>query len=187
MQISPFHYEGKWGGFSSWCKIDLKAQRSSKQPPPCPGCPGCPGFGSQIRSKKYLITWLYWKKVLQSALMPHSMEKMVSKRTCAPQFYRGCFEGVTCYGTSADLNSQGDVLLCVSVYYCRVQASCTQNVLLRLQKTEMQIRYRTLTLNSRTLVKLPLDSDGLLGKTPGSAMWQELRQWREERRAALLS
>jgi len=119
--------------------------------------------------------------------MPHSMEKMVSKRTCAPQFYRGCFEGVTCYGTSADLNSQGDVLLCVSVYYCRVQASCTQNVLLRLQKSEMQIRYRTLTLNSRTLVKLPLDSDGLLGKTPGSAMWQELRQWREERRAALLS
>ena len=38
----------------------------------------------------------------------------------APQFYRGCFEGVTCtpgfisiewWGTSADLNSQGYILL----------------------------------------------------------------------------
>ena len=37
------------------------------------------------------------KKVAQSALMPHySMEKMVSKKTCAPPFHRGCFEGVTC-------------------------------------------------------------------------------------------
>ena len=37
------------------------------------------------------------KTVAQSALMPHhSIEKMVSKKTCAPQFYRGCFEGVAC-------------------------------------------------------------------------------------------
>ena len=38
-----------------------------------------------------------FKTVAQSALMPHhSIEKMVSKKTCAPPFYRGCFEGVTC-------------------------------------------------------------------------------------------
>ena len=37
------------------------------------------------------------KTVAQSALMPHhSIEKMVSKKTCAPPFYRGCFEWVTC-------------------------------------------------------------------------------------------
>ena len=34
------------------------------------------------------------KTVAQSALMPHySIEKMVSKKTCAPPFYRGCFAG----------------------------------------------------------------------------------------------
>ena len=37
------------------------------------------------------------KTVARSALMPnYSIEKMVSKKTCAPPFYRGCFEGVTC-------------------------------------------------------------------------------------------
>ncbi len=33
----------------------------------------------------------------RGALMgPYSIEKMVLKKMCAPQFYRGCFEGVTC-------------------------------------------------------------------------------------------
>ena len=37
------------------------------------------------------------KTVVQSAPMPHhSIEKMVSKKTCASPFYRGCFEEVTC-------------------------------------------------------------------------------------------
>ena len=36
------------------------------------------------------------KTVAQSALMPHySIEKIVSKKTCAPLFYRGCFAGGT--------------------------------------------------------------------------------------------
>ena len=40
------------------------------------------------------------KTVAQSALMPHySIEKMVSKKTCAPPFYRGCFAGGTCTPT----------------------------------------------------------------------------------------
>ena len=59
------------------------------------------------------------KKVAQSALMPHySIEKMVSKKTCAPPFYRGCFAGGACTPTIYiykmggapvhPLNSQGD-------------------------------------------------------------------------------
>ena len=40
------------------------------------------------------------KTVAQSALMPHySIEKMVSKKTCAPPFYRGCFAGGACTPT----------------------------------------------------------------------------------------
>ncbi len=67
--------------------------------------------------------------------------------------------------------------LSVSVYCCTVQASrkTYTHRMLRLQKSEMHIRYRT--LNGQTLVKLPmyasacddndnpLDSDGFLGKT----------------------
>ena len=60
------------------------------------------------------------KTVAQSALMPHySIEKMVSKKTCAPPFYRGCFAGGACTPTIYiykmggapvhPLNSQGDV------------------------------------------------------------------------------
>ena len=44
---------------------------------------------------------VFLKKTLaQSALMPHySIEKMVSKKTCAPPFYRGCFAGGACTPT----------------------------------------------------------------------------------------
>ncbi len=40
------------------------------------------------------------KTVAHSALMPHyPIEKMVSKKTCAPPFYRGCFAGGACTPT----------------------------------------------------------------------------------------
>ena len=44
-------------------------------------------------------TWMMYisPSLCQSALMCHdSIEKMGSNKTCAPQFYRGCFEWVTC-------------------------------------------------------------------------------------------
>ena len=79
MQISPFHYEGKWGGFSSWCKIDLKAQRSSKQPPPALVVLVVLVLGHRYEAKSTWLPGCIEKKVLQSALMPHSMEKWCQK------------------------------------------------------------------------------------------------------------
>ena len=89
-------------------EVRVPSKMSPKQPlenvvhaPPCP------------KSGKYVSSWLwvtdtkpapqysieaYKKKtVVQSALMPHhSIEKMVSKKTSATPFYRGCFGGATC-------------------------------------------------------------------------------------------
>ena len=72
------------------------------------------------------------KTVAQSALMPHySIEKMVSKKTCAPPFYRGCFAGGACTptiyiykmgGTSAPPEFTGG-------YFSMFQDTCTCAVL----------------------------------------------------------